>query len=73
MHSHSSLGAPHPGGGAAKRVVLEEVAQSPRQWTGIAVMPDGRVFVNFPLWSDDVPVSVAKLLGDGSVRPFPNS
>jgi sugar lactone lactonase YvrE len=36
-------------------------------------MPDGRIFVNFPRWSDDVPVSVAELLPDGSVRPFPDA
>ena len=58
----------------ARTSSLSEVVQSPRQWTGIAVMPDERVFVNFPRWSDDVPVSVAELLlRDGSVRPFPNS
>jgi sugar lactone lactonase YvrE len=51
---------------------LEEVAQSSRQWTGIAVMPDDRFFVNYPRWSNDVPVSVAELLPDGSTRPFPN-
>ena len=61
------------GGEEVKPVVLEQVAQSARQWTGIAVMPDGRIFVNFPRWSDDVPVSVGELLPDGSVRAFPNA
>lgn len=61
-----------PGGGVEKSGQLVEVAQSPRQWTGIAVMPDGRIFVNYPRWSDDVPISVAELLPDGSVRPFPD-
>jgi sugar lactone lactonase YvrE len=72
MHSHSSLGAPHSGSGTAKQVVLEEVGQSPRQWTGIAVLPGPKIFVNFPRWSGDVGVSVAELLPYGSVRPFPN-
>jgi hypothetical protein len=61
------------GGEEVKPVILEQVAQSARQWTGIAVLPDGRIFVNFPRWSDDVPVSVGELLSDGSVRAFPNT
>lgn len=39
------------------------VAESPRQWTGVAVLPDGRMFVNYPRWSDDVPVSLAEVKG----------
>jgi sugar lactone lactonase YvrE len=42
-------------------IVMEEVAQSARQWTGVAVSHAGRIFVCFPRWSDDVPVSVAEL------------
>ena len=61
------------GGEEVKPVILEQVAQSARQWTGIAVLPDGRIFVNFPRWSDDVPVSVGELLSDGSVHAFPNT
>jgi sugar lactone lactonase YvrE len=64
--------APVPHKSTAQPVVLEEVAQSSRQWTGVAVMPAGRIFVNYPRWSHDVPVSVAELLPDGSVRPFPD-
>jgi hypothetical protein len=51
---------------------LEEVALSDRRWTGIAVADDGRVFVNFPRWSDDVPVSVLVVGSDGSRKPFPD-
>jgi len=51
---------------------VTQVASSPRQWTGIAVTPEGRIFVNFPRWSDDVPVAVAEILPDGSLRPFPD-
>lgn len=50
---------------------LEVVAESDRQWTGVAVTRTGRVFVSYPRWSDDVPVSVARL-EDGAPRPFPN-
>jgi sugar lactone lactonase YvrE len=55
---------------AAKKNVLVEVAQSKRQWTGVAVSKEGRIFVNYPRWSKDVPVSVAELKGN-QVIPFP--
>jgi sugar lactone lactonase YvrE len=51
---------------------LEIFAESDRQWTGVAVTADGRVFVNFPRWSPEVPVSVAEVLADGTLRPFPD-
>jgi len=51
---------------------LVEVAQNDRQWTGVAVSASGRVFVNFPRWSPEVPVSVGELTKDGSVVPYPN-
>jgi sugar lactone lactonase YvrE len=49
------------------RVALVQVAESPRQWTGVAVSHAGRIFVNFPRWSNDVPTSVAEL------RPQPSA
>jgi len=51
---------------------LELVAESPRQWTGVAVSRQGRIFVNFPRWSDDVPVSVAEVK-DGAIHPWPDT
>lgn len=42
------------------------------QATGVAVSGTGRVFVSFPRWSDDVPVSVAELRSDGSLAPYPD-
>jgi peroxiredoxin/sugar lactone lactonase YvrE len=59
-------------GKPAAAAQLVEVATSDRQWTGIAVSREGRVFVNFPRWSPDVPISVGELTGDGSVRPYPS-
>jgi len=51
---------------------LEEVASFPNQQvTGVAVSKTGRVFVNFPDWSDDHTLSVAELK-DGKPVPFPN-
>jgi sugar lactone lactonase YvrE len=51
--------------------MLELVAESARQWTGVAVSPDGRLFVNYPRWSDDVPISVAEIV-EGKPVPFPD-
>ena len=57
---------------AATKPTLEIFAESDRQWTGVAVTEDGRVFVNFPRWSPEVPVSVAEVLSDGSLQPYPD-
>jgi hypothetical protein len=38
---------------------------------GVAVSAQGRVFVNFPFWSDDHTISVAEVV-DGKLRPFPD-
>ncbi|MFV1919095.1 hypothetical protein VPH46_06635 [Sphingomonas sp. MJ1 (PH-R8)] len=51
---------------------LEQVATVDHQVTGVTVSPEGRIFVNFPGWTDDAPVSVAEVLPDGSLRPYPD-
>ncbi len=50
---------------------MTELATSERRWTGIAVMPDGRIFVNYPRWGGPQPFSVGELK-DGQVTPFPD-
>ena len=52
---------------------LALVAKFDHQVTGVAVVADGRRFVNFPRWTDDAPISVAEVLPDGSVRPYPDA
>ncbi|MFT8245979.1 SMP-30/gluconolactonase/LRE family protein [Roseomonas sp. BN140053] len=52
---------------------LERVAQFEQQVTGVAVSRNGRIFVNFPRWEQDVEISVAEVGRDGSLRPFPNA
>ena len=56
----------------AQRTQFEQVATFERQVTGVTVTPDGRIFVNFPRWEEDVAVSVGELMHDGSVRAYPN-
>ena len=52
---------------------LKEMASFPdQQVTGVGVSTNsGRVFVNFPFWSDDHSISVAEIV-NGHPKPFPN-
>lgn len=52
---------------------LKEVASFPdQQVTGVGVSTkSGRVFVNFPYWSDEHSISVAEIV-NGQPKPFPN-
>jgi len=51
---------------------LEEVANLPNQQvTGVTVSKNGRIFVNFPDWSDDHTISVAELI-NRQPKAFPN-
>jgi sugar lactone lactonase YvrE len=68
--SSSNSGASASGGSGSARLV--EVAQFEHQVTGVTVTRQGRIFVNFPRWSEDAPVSVAELLADGKLRPYPD-
>ena len=54
------------------RCGIECVARFEHQVTGVTVSEDNRIFVNFPRWTEDAPVSVAELLADGSVKPYPD-
>lgn len=57
----------------ANKPELEVAAQFPsQQVTGVAVSKTGRLFVNFPFWSDDHTVSVVEVLADGKTQPFPD-
>lgn len=50
---------------------LTQVAKFDHQVTGVTVSKDGRVFVNFPRWTEDTAVSVGELK-DGKVVAFPD-
>src|SRR3954451_4486461 len=51
---------------------LQSVATFDHQVTGVTVAPDGRIFVNLPRWTEDPPVSVAKLIPEEPTKPYPN-
>ncbi|MEY2606477.1 MAG: hypothetical protein QOH31_4299 [Verrucomicrobiota bacterium] len=53
---------------------LQQIAAFPdQQVTGITVASDGRIFVNFPYWSDAHSVSVAQLGENSALTPYPDS
>ncbi len=51
---------------------LQKVASFDHQVTGVAVSEDGRIFVNFPRWFEDSPISVAEITKDGKLHPYPD-
>ncbi len=51
---------------------FEQVAAFEHQVTGVTVSQDARIFVNFPRWTEDAPVSVAEVMKDGSLKPYPD-
>ncbi len=58
---------------APSTATLAPVASFPdRQVTGVAVSRRGRVFVNFPDWSDGHTISVAEIV-NGQAQPFPSA
>ncbi|WP_182084955.1 L-dopachrome tautomerase-related protein [Aureimonas sp. ME7] len=50
---------------------VQKVADFPHQVTGVSVSEDGRIFVNFPRWTEDSPISVGEWK-DGALVPYPN-
>jgi sugar lactone lactonase YvrE len=51
---------------------LQLVATFEHQVTGVTVSTDGRIFVNFPRWTEDAPISVAEVTRDGGLKPYPD-
>ncbi|HEX8349438.1 MAG TPA: L-dopachrome tautomerase-related protein, partial [Hymenobacter sp.] len=43
------------------------------QFVGVAVLPDGRTFVDFPRWDYNPVNPVAQLSADGSLQPYPDA
>jgi sugar lactone lactonase YvrE len=50
----------------------EEFADDTFQITGVTMSKHGRLFVNYPRWSDLYLNAVVEVLPDGSTRPFPD-
>lgn len=43
------------------------------QLTGVAVSKSGRIFINYPLWSDTYKYALVEVMKDGSVKPYPDA
>jgi sugar lactone lactonase YvrE len=71
--AQSSARSPDPSSAPARAggATLTKVADFAHQVTGVTVSKDGRLFVNFPRWTEDSAVSVAELK-DGRLIPFPD-
>jgi sugar lactone lactonase YvrE len=48
-------------------------ADSVYQLTGVAISKEGRLFTNYPLWSDIYKYAVVEIQAGNSVRPYPDS
>ena len=57
----------------AGSVELVATFTEPHQVTGVAVAPDGRIFVNFPRWEQDVSISVAEVGKTGKLAAYPDA
>ncbi len=51
---------------------LQQVAKFDEQVTGVTVTENGRIFENFPRWSEDDAISVAEVLPGGRIKAYPN-
>jgi sugar lactone lactonase YvrE len=51
---------------------IGRIASFDHQVTGVAVSETGRIFVSFPRWSEDAPISLAELTSDGKLHPYPD-
>ncbi|MEZ0539246.1 L-dopachrome tautomerase-related protein [Fibrella arboris] len=43
------------------------------QLTGVAVSKSGRIFINYPYWSDTYKYALVEVMKDGSVKPYPDA
>lgn len=51
---------------------LALAAEFEHEVTGVAVSETGRIFVNFPRWTEDTAVSVAEVGEGGALTPYPD-
>lgn len=57
---------------AAGKTLTEVYHNDDFQLTGVAVSKSGRLFVNFPRWSDKYLNALVEVMKDGSAKPFPD-
>lgn len=62
----------HPAANPLLKSLTEVYHNDDFQLTGITVSKSGRLFVNFPRWSDRYLNAVIEVMKDGTVKPFPD-
>ncbi len=67
--AESTMASAPMSGPTVPTATLQKVASFDHQVTGVAVSEDGRIFVNFPRWFEDSPISVAEITKDGKLHP----
>ncbi len=61
-------------GAVGQSVKLEPVFKDDTyQLTGVAVSKSGRMFINYPYWTDTYRYAVVEVGKDGSVKPYPDA
>lgn len=68
--AHAAIAASRSHAKAGAATLTQMAAFADQQITGISVAKDGRIFVNLPRWTVDVPVSVGEVKG-GRIVAFP--
>jgi len=58
---------------AAGEMELALLADAPSTPTGLAISPEGRVFVMMPRFDGEVPYTLGEVARDGSVTPYPDA
>jgi sugar lactone lactonase YvrE len=56
-----------------KRTMVPVFSNDTYQLTGVAISPSGRLFINYPLWSDTYKYALTEITGTATEMPFPNS
>ena len=56
----------------AQSKLITVFSDSAYQLTGVAVSKSGRVFTNYPYWSDQYKYALVEVLPNNSVKPYPN-
>ncbi len=51
---------------------LIEVFKDSYRFTGVAISKNGRIFLNYPYWSNNYQYAVVELLKNGAKKPYPN-
>ena len=59
-------------GKTGKAPILETIAKSEKQWTGVTVSKSGRIFVSYPRWFTAINYKVGEIV-NGQLLPYPNA